>query len=375
MHGPKQGGPLGPLAGWRLLAGAALVLGACRFASLRPLREAPSGSPTVPEAALPPLATLLPSLAPAASLASPATLPPSLTPAATLEPTPTFTLPTVPAASPTRAPRGSLRAYLLHPDLTYCTGGDAQLELDFYAQPEPPASPRPLVMFVHGGAWTGGDKAASGELLEAIEFIRRGYAFASINYRLAPQYVFPAMIEDVTCAVRFFRANAPALGVDGGRIGAYGSSAGGHLVSLLGTADATAGFEGSGGWGGQSSRVQAVANLFGPTDFTALTGDRERMGLALAFPGGEDFLRWASPVTYVSPDDPPFLLLQGELDDVVPASQAVAFNQALTEAGVESTLVLVRNAGHGFSPVGGEISPTRAELTQILVAFFDTHLR
>ncbi|MCX6025524.1 MAG: alpha/beta hydrolase [Chloroflexi bacterium] len=339
--------------------GAALVLSACRFATLRPLLEAPSGGRSTPEATLPPLASLLP----------------SLPPATTLEPTSTYALPAQPADSLQRAPRGSLRASLLYPDLTYCTGAEVQLKLDFYAPPEPPASPRPLVIFVHGGAWMRGDKAASGELLEAIEFIHRGYAFASINYRLAPDYVFPAMIEDVKCTVRFFRANAAALGVDGERIGAYGSSAGGHLVSLLGTTDASAGFEGSGGWGEQSSRVQAVANLFGPTDFTALTGDHERMGLALAFPGGEDFLRRASPMTYVSPDDPPFLLLQGELDDVVPASQAVVFNQALGQAGVESTLVLVRNAGHGFSPVGSEISPTRAELTQILVTFFDTHLR
>ena len=140
MHRPQTGSPLGRLAG------AALVLSACRFASLRPLREASSGAPSTPKATLPPLASLLP----------------SLTPAATLEPTPTFALPAVPADSTHRAPRGSLRACLLYPDLTYCTGGETQLKLDFYALPEPAVTPRPLVVFVHGGAWMRGDKAASG---------------------------------------------------------------------------------------------------------------------------------------------------------------------------------------------------------------------
>jgi len=111
MRTHRVGSPLRRIAGWRLLAGAALVLSACRFATLRPLLEAPSGATSTPKPTLPPLARLLP--------------------AATLEPTSTFALPTQPADSQQRAPRGSLRAYLLYPDLTYCAGSEAQLKLDF----------------------------------------------------------------------------------------------------------------------------------------------------------------------------------------------------------------------------------------------------
>jgi acetyl esterase/lipase len=332
----------------KVLILAALLAAACRFATIGPLPDgtrAPSRAFTVaaasPTAGLPPI----PSLAP------------------------------VPTGSTRAVRQDSLRSYLLYPDLVYCTGGEQQLKLDFYSSREPTPRARPLVMFVHGGSWMHGDKSQGGEQFEAVELLRRGYAFVSVNYRLAPEYHFPAMIEDVKCAVRYLRAHAAELGIDANRIGAYGSSAGGHLVSLLGTADVSAGFEGTGGWGDQSSRVEAVANLYGPTDFNQLTSQRDRLGLSLVFPGNEDSLRRASPITYVSPDDPPFLILQGELDDLVPVSQAVEFDRALRQAGVPSTLVLVHNAGHGFSPVGGKISPSRTELFQILVAFFDEHLR
>lgn len=103
------------------------------------------------------------------------------------------------------------------------------------------------------------------------ELVARGTLVAAIDYRLAPEYKFPAQIEDVMCAVRFLRAHAADYNLDPDRIGAIGGSAGGHLVALLGTVDTSAPFsQTSGGWNGVSSRVQAVVDLFGPSDLGAM---------------------------------------------------------------------------------------------------------
>src|SRR5207253_7695708 len=126
------------------------------------------------------------------------------------------------------------------------------------------SGPSPVVMYVHGGGWTSGDKSWVDGVLKESEFTGRGYLVAAVNYRLAPQYRWPAQIEDVKCAVRYLRANAATYNIDPNRIGAWGTSAGGHLVALMGLAGPDAGLEGKGGNPDQSSRVQAVVDMFGP---------------------------------------------------------------------------------------------------------------
>lgn len=231
-------------------------------------------------------------------------------------------------------------------------------------------------MHVHGGAWKTGDKGA-GVWLEAVtaEMINRGYRVASINYRMMPRYKFPAFIEDVKCAVRFLRTNAARYHIDAKRIGVWGTSAGGQLVALLGTADASAGLEGSGGYSDESSRVQAVVEMFGLADMVrqAEYGDRAVMQ---GFGETTDTLRRASPLTYVSRDDPPFLIVQGDKDTVVPPIQAELMYNGLKDAGSSATLVIVKNAGHGLDKeVGGVMSPSKAELTRIIGDFFDAALQ
>jgi acetyl esterase/lipase len=262
-------------------------------------------------------------------------------------------------------------------DVTYCVADGVPLKMDIY-HPSNSGGPAPVAMYVHGGGWTGGDKRAGAGSLDITELVGRGYLVVAINYRLAPQYKFPAMIEDCKCAVRFLRANASRYDLDPDRIGAWGGSAGGHLVSLMGLADASAGFEGSGGYAEESSRVQAVVDMFGPTDLAVLFRGGGTSTMERVFgttDRNSEIVRRASPVAWVSRDDPPFLILHGELDDVVPPNQSQLLYGRLIAAGVPATLVMVENAGHGFTPAGGPINPTRPEISRMVADFFDRHLK
>ena len=234
----------------------------------------------------------------------------------------------------------------------------------------------PVVLFVHGGAWIQGDKTEGAGIEDIPALVDAGFAVAAVNYRLAPEYKFPAMIEDVKSAVRFLRSVASDYGLDPNKIGAYGGSAGGHLVSLLGVTDVSAGWD-NGTNAEYSSRVQAVVDMFGPAN------------LALVFPpnaptnpynvfGTNDprhpILTSASPTTWATSDDPPFLILHGDQDSVVPLAQSQQLYKSLINVGVEAQLIVVKNGGHGWrnSP---NMEPTRDEITQMIVRFFNTHLQ
>ncbi len=260
-------------------------------------------------------------------------------------------------------------------NLTYCTMDGIDLKLDLYFPPQT-AKPAPIAVFVHGGGWSQGDKTA-GNLIPFTDLASQGFLVAAVNYRLAPKYKFPAMIEDVKCAVRYLRANAVQLNIDPNRIGAWGGSAGGHLVALLGTTDASAGFD-VGEYAEQSSRVQAVVDMFGPTDLKAMFPSSSARVIQNIFEirsSPEETAKLASPVTYVTKDDPPFLILQGDKDKTVPPEQSQILYDRLNNAGVPATLIMVKNAGHGFVPTGGAISPTREELIKMISDFFNKSLK
>ncbi len=261
--------------------------------------------------------------------------------------------------------------------VTYGTADGVALKMDVY-YPEAAEGAVPAVLYVHGGGWTAGDKREGAGVAEIPELISRGYLVAAINYRLAPQYKFPAQIEDVKCAIRFLRANAATYGIDPDRIGAWGGSAGGHLVALLGVTNAAAGFEGNGGYADQSSRVQAVVDMFGPTDLSAIFQGAGTQLMEQVFGTANknsNIVKRASPVTWVSSDDPPFLIMHGEKDTLVPPSQAKILYERLIAASVPATLVIVKNAGHGFVPFGGSIDPSRTEITKMVADFFDQYLK
>lgn len=255
-------------------------------------------------------------------------------------------------------------------DVTYCTVDGVALKMDVY-YPFEEYGRFAVAMYVHGGGWRKGDKSGGAGEMEFAELQQAGFLVVSVNYRLAPEYEFPAMIEDVKCAVRSLRAHADEYNLAPNRIGVFGSSAGGHLVSMLGVTDESAGFD-VGEYLEYSSRVQAVVDMFGPVDLTAAVAtDSETVQNAF----GSFDRALASPVTYVSADDPPFLILHGEEDALVPIAQSEELLAKLQAAGVQAELVPVANAGHGFKPVSGQISPSREKIVQLTVTFFEEMLK
>ena len=242
-------------------------------------------------------------------------------------------------------------------DLVYASRSPQNI-LDLYLPATP--GPHPLVLWVHGGGWQSGDKTDTPAL-----FLRdAGYAVASINYRLSGEAPFPAQIHDVKAAVRWLRAHAHDYDLAASRMGAWGSSAGGHLVALLGTAGDQADLEDlSMGNPTVSSRVQGVVDWYGPTDFLQMDAQAQAAGCPSSSHNAADSaesrlmgcpiqtcasqVARANPLTYVSPDDPPFLLHHGTADCVVAPGQSSILAAALTTAGVSVDLHAVTGAGHG----------------------------
>lgn len=283
---------------------------------------------------------------------------------------------------PTGPPGGSPSAVLRDTaifDATYCTAGDAELRADLWFPAGEVGPSAPAALFVHGGGWTSGSKSGGVALAMLREpLLRAGFVVASVDYRLAPDHPWPAQIEDVKCAVRYLRASADSFGVDEGRVAVWGPSAGGHLAAMLGTTDASSGFGDGGDHRDESSRVQAVVDLYGPADLTAEGFIEDQQFTIETVFGTTDpdagVLREASPVTHASPGDAPFLIMHGREDNVVPVGQSRALHDRLQGEGVPSTLIVVDDAGHGFVPVRGTPSPSRDELVSRALDFLRARL-
>lgn len=257
-------------------------------------------------------------------------------------------------------------------DIAFAMVDGVALKLDAYRPGVP--GPLPAIILVHGGGWVKGDKSGLAEY--ARFFAELGYVGFSVNYRLAPEFRFSAQIEDVKCAVRWVREHAAEYGVDPERIGAFGTSAGGHLVGLLGVTDGSEGLEGTCGDPAISSRVGAVVPYFGPMDLERLFSGVAGAAAAPALLGtscdaNPEACRAASPITYVTPDDPPFLLVHGTRDPLVPFEQSTLMFEALQTAGVQAELVPIAGAGHGW-PL--ESSFGQQALAEV-VPFFERHLQ
>jgi len=264
--------------------------------------------------------------------------------------------------------------------LDYAGAGNPRQQLDLYLpRKRAGAAPLPVIVFVHGGGWVGGSKAAGRVIVQP--YVATGnYAGVSIGYRLAGEARWPAQIHDCKAAIRWIRANAARHGLDPERIGVIGSSAGGTLVALLGVSGGVEDLEGSvGPHGSASSRVTCVVNRFGRLNFLARPESARAspaqagplaQRLALMFGGPVDekagLARRASPVSHAAAGLPPIITFHGTADTLVPFVQAEEFDAAMRRAGGAHLLVPVQGGGHGY-----ENGEERRRVRQ----FFEQHLR
>ena len=236
----------------------------------------------------------------------------------------------------------------------------------------------PAAVYVHGGSWISGNYDTGGFLINAIgpALAEQGFVVVSVDYRLGPEARWPDQIVDVKCAIRYLRANATQLNIDPNEIGAWGQSAGGHLVALLGTAGPGAGWD-VGAYPNESSKVEAVVDMAGPSDLLTMGSKGDSLLVSEAFVRllgpvphktlGAD-LRADSPVSYVAPGDPPFLLMHSTDDEIVYPQQSNELSWDLGANSVPHQLVIVEGGGHEFDNPGEQ--PTEAGITQAIADFF-----
>jgi len=269
-------------------------------------------------------------------------------------------------------------------DVTYSVlPGYRPMVVDIY-QPPREQGPRPLILYVHGGGWVGGNTrhgGATADFPAALAMLAaEGFVVVSLEYRLAAEATFPAQAQDVRAALRFLKANAAHYGIDPARTGIWGGSAGGHLAALAALSCGDASLDPAGPSGttapAGSECVQASVIWYGVFDFAALSASRPggADGGAVTLLGcdqvcrAEDFTP-ASPVSYIDADDPPMLLIHGENDRVVPVAQSHLAEQRLRAAGVEVSSIYIPGVDHSF--IGADPATTRAATLQALNATFD----
>lgn len=274
------------------------------------------------------------------------------------------------AQPPKPAPPAVPEGVLLDFDVEYSRVGE-RVAMDIF---RPKAGgPHPVVLAIHGGGFRAGSRAGYHRL--CIELAQKGFVAATASYRLAPRHQFPAAVEDVKAAVRFLRANARKYDLDPERIGATGGSAGGHLALMVGLTGQSTAFDGTGPHLEQSSRVQAVVNFYGPTDFTKSYDASVDAKDVLPQWIGNDLVHSrkqhlvASPLYYVSPLAPPILTVHGTKDTYVAYEQGQWLDERMKAAGGVHELETIEGAGHGFK------GPDLARAEARLLAWFNQYLR
>ncbi len=268
------------------------------------------------------------------------------------------------------AQQGGIPGMKKLPDLDYSGEGNPRQMLDLYL-PENYAEmdkPLPLICWIHGGGWKNGSKDGTGILRSILQ--SGNFAGASIGYRLTDEAQWPSQIQDCKAAIRWLKAHAEEYNFDAGRIGIAGSSAGGHLVAMLGVSHGVEHLEGEiGEHNAQDSEVACVVDLYGPTELLTMSDFDSIMdhnapdspeSLLIGGPIQENREKAddASPIKHVTEDDEPFLIIHGTKDPLVPFQQSIAFENALEEAGVTAILITVENGEHGkgFGPKTTEIA-------------------
>ncbi|MEO6846381.1 MAG: alpha/beta hydrolase [Chthoniobacterales bacterium] len=238
-------------------------------------------------------------------------------------------------------------------DIPYAKYGDRELVLDVFL-PLKPEGPLPVLVGISGGGWGPGLKTSI-----PARFAKRGFAIVGITYRGSAEVTAPGCVFDCKASIRWVRANAATYGFDPARVGVFGSSAGGHLVGLMGTSAGVKELEGDGGNPDFDSSVQAAYDVCGPCDFTRLVDPEYKAknaylyNIASAYLGGPieerlDLARLVSPITHISKNTPPFMLMHGDVDELVPVEESLAFYDALKKAGVDVGLKIIKDSPHSI---------------------------
>lgn len=278
-----------------------------------------------------------------------------------------------------RRPQRLPESIQLEADLPYAGTNNPKQKLNLLLPKQrADGQPLPVIVYIHGGAWRAGDRRAGHRRLAS--YVTSGqYAGVSVGYRLTDEAIWPAQIHDCKAAIRWVRANAKAYNLNPDKIGVIGDSAGGHLVTMLGTSGGIVTLEGKlGDHLETSSKVQCVVDNYGPSDLAAMKDYPSRMDHDRAdspegkLVGGRvsanpQAATSASPITYVSKDDPPFLIIHGTNDMLVPYNQSVRLAKSLKAVGVACNFTTVAEGGHG-----GFRNPA---IRQRERQFFDKHLR
>jgi len=247
-------------------------------------------------------------------------------------------------------------------NLSYCGNSDRMQKMDVYT-PKNLDRAAPVVMYIHGGGWIGGDKSNPFVADYGAEIVKHGMAFISVNYRLAPQFTYPAQNEDIDCAISYLNVNAKTLNIDMTRLAIMGDSAGGQLASMSALTSP------------HKKQIKAVVDFYGPADVWAQvtrkpTPDKWAINY-LGTANDETLARKASPMFANLAGAPPFLILHGMNDRTVYYAQSVNFEARLKAAGVDATLVGVKNAGHYFTT---QSQPSLNDIEAQMIAFLNRHL-
>jgi acetyl esterase/lipase len=250
-------------------------------------------------------------------------------------------------------------------DIPYTVNQTSERQkLDIYI-PENSGDLMPCLVWIHGGAWMLGSKDRLAQEIDTL--LHHGYVVASTGYRLSRESIFPAQIYDCKAAIRYLKENCEKYKIDSSRIAVAGASAGGHLASLTGTSSDISDLEDkTQGYKNASSRVQAVIDFYGPTDFLIMDmlpdsppdscgemnphlspDSPESLLLGCNIQDCPEKVKFANPITYITADDPPFLILHGTFDCVVTPRSSIIFEKRLKEKGIPVKLHLVKHAGHG----------------------------
>jgi acetyl esterase/lipase len=264
-------------------------------------------------------------------------------------------------------------------DIEIGKAGTRVLHADIARPKMLPGQPMPAVMWIHGGAWSSGSHH---DFQQTVQLAKHGYLVISVEYRLIDEAIWPAQIEDCKLGVRWLRENAAKYNVNPDRIGCWGTSAGGHLAALMGVTGDKPDMEGNSGSAGFSSRVQAVVDFCGPTVFDGRPETYSSFTTKMA--GGTyeqkpEVFRRMSPLENVSPKACPFLIVNGEKDMTVPLFHAQLMTEALRKANVPVELIIVKNAGHGYTFVAPKgdppAQPSPAEVDAAVLKFLDANLK